>query len=77
MSIINILTTLPSNIKERISQPTALRINNDSPGLYLSKEDSLIINEILKEYKDRIKDDDAGHVKFLNTINKVIDENIK
>ena len=72
MSVISILAKLPNEIKERISNPTALRINNDYPGLYLPKEKSKELEPILKDLKKELETKRKTE-KVLNQIELVSD----
>lgn len=81
MSVVSILAKLPNEIKERISDPTALRINNDFPGLYLPKEKSKELEPILKELKKELEtkrktEKVLGQIEFVSDLIKTI-ENVR
>jgi len=81
MSVINILAKLPTEIKERIENPTALRINNDFPGLYLPKENAEELNHLLKDLKVELEKKEKSNkikkqIKLITNMNKVIERKI-
>jgi hypothetical protein len=55
MSVISILAKLPNEVKERIENPTALRINNDFPGLFVPKEDSEDLKDLLNDLRGELE----------------------
>lgn len=81
MSVISILAKLPNEIKERIENPTALRINNDFPGLFVPKENTEDLNDLLKELKGELEkkrqtDKVKRQIKLVNNMTNVIDRKI-
>lgn len=81
MSIINILAKLPEEIKDRIENPTALRINNDFPGLFLPKEDTEELGNLLIDLKKELEskkqtDKVKKQIKLINNMTNVIDHKI-
>lgn len=65
MSILNILTKLPQNIKGRVSKPVKLRINNDQPGFYIPEEYKYVLLDII----EKSKSDDTS----LNDIKEILE----
>jgi len=82
MSIINILAKLPNEVKERIENPSALRINNDSPGLYIPKEQTPELKNLLSELRvelDKKKNKTTKveqQIKLIDDMTHIIDHKI-
>lgn len=68
MPIINILAKLPNDIKNRIDEPKALRINNDKPGLYIPLEYSKELNEIIDSIDSDLSEKQTNLLKSLSNI---------
>jgi len=82
MSIINILAKLPNEIKERIENPSALQINNDFPGLYIPKEKTPELKELLTELKGELEkkkrktEKVTQQIKLIDDMTYIIDHKI-
>jgi hypothetical protein len=81
MSVISILAKLPNEVKERIENPTALRINNDFPGLFVPKEDSEDLKDLLNDLRGELEkknqtDKVKRQIKLVNNMTSIIDRKI-